>query len=59
MTTDEGFAAWLARNPEPKLQDIIDFAGSYWQITAVDWEAYQAALADWRERYRLRNNTRR
>lgn len=57
--TDDGFADWLARNPEPKLQDMVDRAGGYWQITDAEWDAFTAARDAWRERYRLRNNTRR
>jgi len=55
---DEGpaddFAAWLAANPCPDLQKLIERAGGYDKITAEQWAEYDCAMADWQRRRRER-----
>jgi hypothetical protein len=54
----EGYTAWLEKNPAPDLQELVRKFGSYNRITADGWHEYDAAMEDWKRRYRLRNNTR-
>jgi hypothetical protein len=52
-----GFGEWLKKNPEPSLQDLVAKHGGYSKITPQAWAEHDAMMDDWRQRYRLRNNT--
>ena len=48
------YAAWLAENPAPDLQELVAKHGGYNKITPEAWAAYDAAMEAWRKRYALR-----
>jgi hypothetical protein len=50
MTTPLDFLSWLADNPYPDLQELVAEYGSYTQIPAHAWAAYDLAREDWNAR---------
>jgi len=45
------FAIWLAENPPPDLQELIDaHGGDYWAIPEEGWRKYLAAVKNWQAR---------
>ena len=52
--TDDGFAAWLRRNPPPDLQVLVERFGGYDKIPSEAWAEFDRAMAAWHERRRTR-----
>ena len=48
----ETFAQWLARNPAPDLQELVERAGGYQHITAKQWAEFDRQRAEWEARRR-------
>ena len=46
--------SWLAQNPPPDLQKLVAEHGTYAQITAEAWAAWDKACADWQDRRKER-----
>ena len=54
MTEPSDYAAWLAENPAPDLQELVAKHGGYHKITAAAWAEHDQAMEAWRKRYALR-----
>jgi hypothetical protein len=48
------YAAWLAENPAPDLQELVRKYGGYNKITAEAWAEWDRDVEAWRKRYALR-----
>jgi hypothetical protein len=48
------YAEWLAVNPEPDLQELVQTFGRYDRIPAWAWQQFDQEMEAWRARYRER-----
>jgi len=51
----DDYGGWLKANPAPDLQELVARYGGYNRIPPEAWERYDAAMADWQERRKLRH----
>ena len=54
MRRPQSFAQWLADNPVPDLQALVEQFGGFDRITAPAWEEFLRAREAWQMAYRYR-----
>jgi len=57
MAVSADFSEWIKRDPAPSLQDLVAKSGSYGNISAQGWAEFDALMAAWQERRKLRSTT--
>jgi hypothetical protein len=53
--TEGGYAAWLAKNSAPDLQELVRQYRTYPQIPQAAWEKFDRDREDWEVRRRRRH----
>jgi hypothetical protein len=51
----ETFSEWLAANPEPSLQELVERHGGFARVPVAAWLDFDRRMARWRESYRRRH----
>jgi hypothetical protein len=52
LAQPETFAEWLAENPEPSLQELVERHGGYSRIRVEAWADFDRRMERWREAYK-------
>ena len=48
------YPTWLAANPPPDLQELVQQWGGFWNIPTEAWNAYRDEMARWQQARRDR-----
>jgi hypothetical protein len=51
----DSFSEWLAANPEPDLQALVERWGGFSRVPVEQWLDFDRRMARWREAYRKRH----
>jgi hypothetical protein len=58
MTAErEGLAAWLKKNPEPDVRELVEKFGGWSRVPVEAWREFDRQMADWKARYRRRHGS--
>jgi hypothetical protein len=55
MVDTADFSEWIKRDPAPSLQDLVAKSGNFSLILSQGWAEYDALVAAWQERRKLRS----